>query len=1009
MSSESSYTSKLTRLRHAIHLLPASLPSGSAVYDFSNWSPDPDQLDDYGAEGSVLNAHLERVFGLRNGGRITLTERGPGIESIVDIFTQYLTGDYAEKPVIDKWLDDLIDAAEHMSRAALPAKRTSKLSAAQKRSNEWKEEENEEKAQRKRAKVAKAEAVSKRAAEIAKTAQSLNWSFDDLRDIKREKIYTVGRRGYAIVDDLVIDCEKISTGARRFRCSSEGCQQSWASRQPQRVLAHAIQKCNYIDEDLRQRAAEESDGLAPGSKVAKLDSAKASQGTGKPTNAQPSVASLVVSEGRKAKQIRFDIAVLNFVSAAQLPPFKLDLPEFHAMIAETSSTLTPKSSGYIASCQIPMESSRLRRLSVKDLKKYTNLTISYDGGSTIRPQSFTTIHVTTPDTRIPYLMEAPEASGVSHTGQFYFQEVEKVIREIGPHRFSGLSCDSASNALLGARLIHEKYPTILVLPDPCHTIHNAVKDICRLDDFTETRSNMQKVWGHFSRSAYAAAHLAGARTKRGVTRKIEKPGKTRFGGWHYASESVEVNLPCVEDIVQSGAIEVKKDHKLAFMRNVKAYSQFKVEVHQLTQVTRPFARAIKCLESGHSNLGNVFLFNLGLMASLQHISDNNDSELGIPDDVMKKIVSIANNRYSGMVLALGREAYISTFILNPQYRDSDILRRNNLNPLRTGIVVLRSSVILQTPEDAELARLFPCFPRLALFLKKVFCQELAAGLILAAADFSNDEEGVHRLIQAFKSQLAAFLRGEYPFILPSAIPTDFSPLQFWTEKEKHPDANLLAPVAVKLFSVVPNSMAEERTVSCFTKLNSKDRSSQKVSTLVHMTRIRHDLIRKRANKKPVIRPVLKFCDLSGTLLKQTASTVSNSAQPSSLPRSSDLANGWLSEDIDQLAKTDSHDITEHDSDSDSDNEDDSADELPKLEAEISDLETDYGVNFSSQILRDLLSDQVQPKPAFNGASSTQSASQASNANKEARKTLVALTWTLIKLLSLLLLYMVYYS
>ncbi|KAG8725089.1 hypothetical protein FRC09_008767 [Ceratobasidium sp. 395] len=190
MSSESSYTPKLTRLRNAIRLLPSSLPSGSAMYDFRNWTPDPDLLDDFGAECSVLNAHLERVFGLRNGGRTALTERGLGTDLIVDIFTQCLTDNYAEKPVIAKWLDDLIDSAEHMSSLALPTKRTSKPSAAQKRSNEWKEEQIEGKTQRKWVKTAKAQAVSKRTAEVAKTAQSLNWSFDDLRDIEQQKVHT---------------------------------------------------------------------------------------------------------------------------------------------------------------------------------------------------------------------------------------------------------------------------------------------------------------------------------------------------------------------------------------------------------------------------------------------------------------------------------------------------------------------------------------------------------------------------------------------------------------------------------------------------------------------------------------------------------------------------------------------------------------------------------------------------------------------------------------------------
>ena len=45
-------------------------------------------------------------------------------------------------------------------------------------------------------------------------------------------------------------------------------------------------------------------------------------------------------------------------------------------------------------------------------------------------------------------------------------------------------------------------------------------------------------------------------------------------------------------------------------------------------------------------------------------------------------------------------------------------------------------------------------------------------------------------------------------------------------------------LASKLFSIVPNSMAEERTVSTFTWLNSRLRNNQSVETLVEQTQIR---------------------------------------------------------------------------------------------------------------------------------------------------------------------------
>ncbi|KAG9124265.1 hypothetical protein FRC07_012212, partial [Ceratobasidium sp. 392] len=58
------------------------------------------------------------VFGLRATSPITFLERGLGIESLVDVLAHYLEGDYTEKPVLEKWLDDLVDAATTASSVA---------------------------------------------------------------------------------------------------------------------------------------------------------------------------------------------------------------------------------------------------------------------------------------------------------------------------------------------------------------------------------------------------------------------------------------------------------------------------------------------------------------------------------------------------------------------------------------------------------------------------------------------------------------------------------------------------------------------------------------------------------------------------------------------------------------------------------------------------------------------------------------------------------------------------
>jgi hypothetical protein len=44
------HTTQLSRFRGALSALPLSLPCGLSVYSFINWSPDPEMLEDYGAE-----------------------------------------------------------------------------------------------------------------------------------------------------------------------------------------------------------------------------------------------------------------------------------------------------------------------------------------------------------------------------------------------------------------------------------------------------------------------------------------------------------------------------------------------------------------------------------------------------------------------------------------------------------------------------------------------------------------------------------------------------------------------------------------------------------------------------------------------------------------------------------------------------------------------------------------------------------------------------------------------
>ncbi|EIN07903.1 hypothetical protein PUNSTDRAFT_135425 [Punctularia strigosozonata HHB-11173 SS5] len=122
------------------------------------------------------------------------------------------------------------------------------------------------------------------------------------------------------------------------------------------------------------------------------------------------------------------------------------------------------------------------------------------------------------------------------------------------------------------------------------------------------------------------------------------------------------------------------------------------------------------------------------------------------------------------------------------------------------------------------------------------------------------------LVTSCKTQLDDFWHGRAPFNKP--LHAGQTSLSWWTEFEHRNDTRILAVLAVKLFSILANSMPDERTGSKITWLNSSIRGKQKVQTLIDMIQVNqwygdHLAEVKRPERK---RPVVKFRDLSADML-----------------------------------------------------------------------------------------------------------------------------------------------
>jgi hypothetical protein len=331
-----------------------------------------------------------------------------------------------------------------------------------------------------------------------------------LEDIDLPKRKTkVGRPVSSILDKVSQLCQDVKTKVRRYRClgnrDGKNCKRSWACpRNRLRVLKHACH-CSFLSAKLKAEANDLRSEESPGAILDKLESdaqarmgfnaqetdtqdvkrIRLESGADKNSNARPPALEVLVGEtGRKLLQAQLDLAVVNLICAACLPPTLVDYSEWKNIFTIANKRYHTMSSTTLVDDHIPGQAARVRKLSIEYLKTQYDLTVSYDGATTKRPQSVYTVSFTTADGR-SFLIEGNEASDESHTGEHIARILLAAMDLVGRLRFSGISGDSTGNTKVGRRLVCDVVCTIINMPDVCHHTSLGCKDIGRLPMFTD--------------------------------------------------------------------------------------------------------------------------------------------------------------------------------------------------------------------------------------------------------------------------------------------------------------------------------------------------------------------------------------------------------------------------------------------------------------------------------------------------------------------------------------------
>lgn len=108
---------------------------------------------------------------------------------------------------------------------------------------------------------------------------------------------------------------------------------------------------------------------------------------------------------------------------------------------------------------------------------------------------------------------------------------------------------------------------------------------------------------------------------------------------------------------------MQEHQQLAWLQNQAIVLNFRLQLSQLTSALEPLARACKCLEAAQSNVSDVFVFWLAIMATYTELFRTNN--YGYPESVICDIRAILNVRYAEMMGGVHGTLYLAGFFLNP--------------------------------------------------------------------------------------------------------------------------------------------------------------------------------------------------------------------------------------------------------------------------------------------------------------------------------------------------------
>ncbi|KAI9510814.1 hypothetical protein F5148DRAFT_1274586 [Russula earlei] len=315
-------------------------------------------------------------------------------------------------------------------------------------------------------------------------------------------------------------------------------------------------------------------------------------------------------------------------------------------------------------------------------------------------------------------------------------------------------------------------------------------------------SQLRDLLAFMGLSTYTLDWFDVARKDLHIQRGLQSVGETRFGTIYWSLDSVVQGIPAFTKIVRNPGLGIDNAMLHTLFDDDEDVFAFQRDLKRLGAVLMPFACAIQCLEAKDTNPADVYTYWVAI------------SKYAI--ELKEKIRAIANSQFAQLIEnEQASNVYLTAFVLDPENWAAPIL--TNPNPLSIPSVTITREkgkpTIRSRPEIIDGIGL-----SLLKLLQNEYGDEYRAGRSVEEARRVMEDINPHlakrnprEALHALKAQFRAYLAGVEPFNRKCG--RNESVRDYWSWLLDNEDSDVLAALAVKIFSAMPVSMVDERAIN----------------------------------------------------------------------------------------------------------------------------------------------------------------------------------------------------